>query len=169
MPSAPAARYAVARSTVSSSPPTPVRNVSMRAFRNSPGAAARAVAIRSGSAVAPSSMLTPTAPAACTRRTVSATSPYPFSMSAVTGTDTTAVIRATAATAADTSRASPSGAPRLQATPALVVATAAAPAASTRRALAASQAFTRISGLPGTCRSRKSVMRPVSAWADRSR
>lgn len=67
-----------------------------------------------------------------TARTVAASSsevePYPASMSAVTGTSTAAPMRATRSTARSRGRRCPSGAPRLQATPPLVVARARAPA-----------------------------------------
>lgn len=90
-------------------------------------------------------MFTPTAPAARTARIVAATSegsgPYPLSTSAVTGTSTAATIRRTASAISVRVSPSPSGRPRLHATPPLVVATASAPADTIITALAASQAF----------------------------
>src|SRR3954467_5651157 len=66
-------------------------------------------------------------------------------MSAVTGTSTAATTRRTTSIARVRPSPPPSGTPRLQATPALVVATAVAPASSARRALRASQALGRTS------------------------
>jgi hypothetical protein len=89
-----------------------------------------------------SSMLIPTAPAAITRRTVSATAsgvaPYACSISAVTGTDTARAIRATASIISRAGTTPPSGYPSAAATPALVVAIAGNPSAWKRRALTAS-------------------------------
>jgi hypothetical protein len=76
-------------------------------------------------------------------------------MSAVTGIVTAAETRAIRPMARSRPSRSPSAAPRLQATPELVVAMAAAPAASTIRALAASQALGSTSGDPVECRSWK--------------
>src|SRR5437588_3040910 len=97
-------------------------------------------------------MLTPTAPAAIARSTMSATASgaaaYAYSISAVTGTFTARVMRATASIISLAGAAPPSGYPSAAATPALVVATAANPALSNTRAVAASQALgrTRIGG-----------------------
>ena len=122
-------------------------------------AARRAAAMRAASSAGsrgPSSMLMPTAPAAITWATVSATAsasrPKPSSTSAVTGTSTVSTTRRTSATARSRSRWPPSATPRPQATPALVVATAGAPVEATMRALAPSQALARVRGVPGTWR-----------------
>lgn len=134
------------------------RKTSVRALMNSAtparSAVRRASAMRAANSAGerkPSSMLIPTAPASSTSSTVRATPPegsaYPPSMSAETGTETASTILRSAATAAERVRASPSGRPSDHATPALVVATAGAPAASMSRALAASQALTRMRGL----------------------
>src|SRR5215470_7172709 len=77
-------------------------------------------------------------------------------MSAVTGTPAAAVILAMRSTAWPRPRWSPSGEPRLQETPALVVAIARAPASSMIRALATSQAFTSIRGAGPACSERNS-------------
>ena len=87
-----------------------------------------------------SSRLHPTAPAATKRSTTSAAgSPYPRSMSAVTGTATAAATRAMASNISLDGVASPSAYPSTSATAALLVAMAGNPAAATVRADAASQ------------------------------
>src|SRR5580704_1329721 len=87
----------------------------------------------------------PTAPASIARRMVSASSRVSFakpdSMSAETGTVTTRAMRAIAAIISSRGIASPSGYPTENATPALVVAIALAPASSITRALIASHAL----------------------------
>ena len=95
-------------------------------------------------------------------RTVAATSGAPDSTSAVTGTATAAAIRPTAPASSSSGSRSPSGTPRLQATAPLVVATAAAPARSTRRADATSQALGRTS-TPWACSWRNSSARVMPA------
>src|SRR4051812_43407886 len=141
--------------------PMPSRNRSVRALRNSSSPpASRAAAMRSTCAAAappPSSRLMPTAPAAVTARTVAATSGAPDSTSAVTGSATAAAIRPTAPASSSSGSRSPSGRPRLQATAPLVVATATAPARSTMRAEAASQALGRTRTGPAVCRRRNSA------------
>src|SRR5690606_7476834 len=131
-------------------------------------ATSRAAAMRSawasidrradGSSGSPSSMLMPTAPASSTASIVWATSsglaPKPLPMSALTGTSTASPTRTTTASALARSRWPPSAVPMLQATPALVVATAGAPADSTRRALRASHTLGSTSGLPRRCSER---------------
>src|SRR5215218_7531074 len=77
-------------------------------------------------------------------------------MSALTGTFTTRAMAATVATRSGTGRTSPSGYPCDQATAALLVAMARAPALSMTRALPASHAFGRIRN-PRSCRSRKTA------------
>ena len=80
-------------------------------------------------------------PTSTARRTVAATSPYPASRSAVTGTPTAATIRPTCSSIVSRSSAPPSGTPRDQAMPALVVAMAGKPTCSRIRAEPASQAL----------------------------
>ncbi len=104
-----------------------------------------------------SSRLIPTAPASSTARTVAATSsaepsPYPLSTSAVTGTVTARTTRRITPTISSRSTCSPSALPSVQDTAALVVAIAWAPASSITRALAASQALGRTSGLSSCSR-----------------
>ena len=98
----------------------------------------------------PSSMLMPAAPmpmsAPATSHTARALSSKPRSMSTLTGTEATRQMRAQAAISSFAGMRSPSAYPSDQAMPALVVPMAFAPARSTMRALAASQAFTRTSG-----------------------
>ena len=110
----------------------------------------------------------PTAPAAITRRTTSATasgvSAYACSMSALTGTFTARAIRETASIISGAGTAPPSGYPNAAATPALVVAIAGKPSASNTRALAASHAFgmTKIGGVLCSARSRSAASMPHS-------
>jgi hypothetical protein len=74
-------------------------------------------------------------------------------MSADTGTDTAAAMRRTASAARTAPRSALSGTPSDHATPALVVATAGAPARATMAADAASHAFGNSNGSPRRCRS----------------
>jgi len=175
--SAPASAYAADRATASPSCPDPVRNTSVRALihsrRPAPSAAARACCSRpacsAGESRTPawlSSMLTPTAPACSTADTVAARSSYPASMSADTGTSTAAAIRATAAAARSAPSPPPSGTPSDQATPALVVAIAFAPAAAIMTADATSHAFGSSNGSPGLCSAaNSSACRACQPWA----
>jgi hypothetical protein len=105
-------------------------------------------------------MFTPTAPAAMTSVTVTATfsglGPYPPSMSALTGMVTAATISRTRSIITARVRRWPSGRPGDQAMPPLVVAIACAPANSIIAALPASQAFGRMSTLSAW--SRRSVL-----------
>src|SRR5256885_2015222 len=80
--------------------------------------------------------------------------PYPASASTVTGTSTARQMRAAAASISSRGACSWSSYPSAAATPALVVATAGKPAASTTLAVAASQAFGSTTGSPGTCSER---------------
>src|SRR6476620_2805640 len=113
----------------------------------------------------------PTAPAATTRSTLSATASgvdaYACSKSALTGTFTARAIRATASIISRAGTTPPSGYPMAAATPALVVAIAGNPSASKIRALAASHAFgiTKMGGARCSDRSRSaaSVMGTVYA------
>src|ERR1700685_3601584 len=73
-------------------------------------------------------------------------------MSADTGTETAAVIRAMTSAAFPAPSPAASGTPSDQATPALVVAIAFAPAASIATAEATSQAFASSNGAPAWCR-----------------
>src|SRR6266566_3348299 len=104
-----------------------------------------------------SSMFTPTAPAAMTASTVTATSPgprpYPPSISAVTGMVTAAAISRTRSIISARVRRCPSQRPSDQAMPPLVVAIARAPASAITTALPASQAFGRTS-TPAACSAR---------------
>ncbi len=173
-PSAPATRYRAARRAASSSRPStgpiPLSHRSHRALMNSsPPTSARIAAIlsaRTSAEPAPSSILIPATPVSTARRTkaaaVPASSEKPPSTSALTGTDPAArTIRATAPSSSlsggAASPSAPSGQPRAQAIPALVVATAFAPARTLTTAEAASQALGKISR-PVWCRSRKAVI-----------